>query len=193
MKDSMIKEVSPEFLSKLEKEMHDDASTTAPSSPAEDTSGTRTKKLMKTLEEALAHVDIPVRSGLAQKMEREMATADKEHYKKLSTKGKSDFRVEWAKNKLGECIRTQGRSKTHIWQHVDISKGTYLSFWANFKQQGGTEEDLQATKNIVSKCIAMGGPWVTWNSFSERWDYMYLERGMADEVTQKWKMFEDTA
>jgi hypothetical protein len=37
-----------------------------------------------------------------------------------------------------------------------------------------------------------GFPWIEYNTMTERWDYLYIERSRADELSVRWQMFEET-
>ena len=193
---SMLAQVSKSFIEDAERELLNRFAPTAEPSPETNVenidAGPRIKKYMSDLASSIACGEVPVRSNLAQKMERELSDRDKEEYKKKSSKGKEQFRMQWAKDAMEKCQVKVGKRKIEEWKTVDKTLGRYLSFWAIFREQGGTGEDLQATKNICSKCIQMGHPWIDYNPMSERWDYLYIEKAKSDELNTRCQLFEET-
>jgi hypothetical protein len=89
-------------------------------------------------------------------------------------------------------MKTVGEKKTDERNTVDKTLGKYRSWWAIFREEEGATTDLQATVNICSKCIQMGFPWIEYNTMTERWDYLYIERSRSDELSVRWQMFEES-
>ena len=113
---------------------------------------------MGDLEATIQSGEVPVRSNLAQKMERELSDHDKQEYRQKSSKAKADFRLKWAKESLESCMKTVGNNTIYECNTVDKTVGKYKSCWAIFREEGGTTQYLQATGNICSKCMQMGFP-----------------------------------
>eukprot|EP00969_Alexandrium_andersonii_P164459 7268838-Alexandrium_andersonii.AAC.1 len=57
------------------------------------------------------------------------------------------------------------------------------------QEEGGGKEDEVAAKRIAIKCAAMGYPWISWNEFSERYDFLYLRKGFQEDLGRAWTMF----
>ena len=133
--------------------------------------------------------DIDPRSALGQKIERDMQPAQKEQYRKLTSKGKADFRANWAKEKMTEFFVS--RRQTESWRHIDRKHGVYCSVTRAHQLQGGTADDIPATKCLVEKCHAMGEPWVSWNWQTERWDVLVLTKEFSEEFERCWSKFKE--
>ena len=98
--------------------------------------------------------------------------------------------MQWVEQELGKL--TQGTNYVREFQKVDWKKGKYLSASRTFQEQGGTPADLEATKKLLERCFTMGPPFVSWNSFTERWDILNFEQGMTEVHKRSWEIWKRT-
>eukprot|EP00974_Lingulodinium_polyedra_P130202 11212948-Lingulodinium_polyedra.AAC.1 len=117
-------------------------------------------------------------------------TVDHEAYKGLSTTAKKEFRKEWAESKL----KAMTLKKTHArkYQEIDESCGEYLSFPNLVKACGGAEvqENYRAACNLASKCVLLGGKWISYNHMEERWEFLRMRRCYTERFSQSWSLYQ---
>jgi hypothetical protein len=118
------------------------------------------------------------------------AVSKSEAYKKLKIDEKAQFRKDWAATKLDEIQKKQERSESY--QRIDASKGTYLPFFVLWQKEGGPADPLALGAAIkhATKCVAMGGPWVSVNMLTERVEFLHLERSVSEVFTRCWTLYE---
>jgi hypothetical protein len=121
-------------------------------------------------------------------MMRELTEADKKKLKSMSHAEKKDFRMKWAQTKLADYF--EEKSFMQDFRKIDITRGSYMSASRVFAEEGGTVNDVMATKNILEKCLRMGAPFVKYNSFSERYDFLYLRKEFSEELTKSWQLWQ---
>ena len=76
------------------------------------------------------------------------------------------------------------------WRVVDEEVGTYMSINKIVTEEGGGEEDVEATARLVAKCQKMGYPWVVWNDGTERIDYLYVRKARREEFDRCWRLLQ---
>jgi hypothetical protein len=140
------------------------------------------------LSKAVAQGDVDPRSKVAQRMDRELTADQKSALKKLTNCEKKAFRLDWATKKLPQFM--EEKTFKHEWRKIDITKGSYVSASRVFQLEGGTDGDAVATEKIIDKCAAMGPPFVLYNEFSERYDFLYLSKEFAEEMSRSWGLFQ---
>ena len=128
-------------------------------------------------------------SPLTQNMMRELGKLDKEKCKSMSGQEKKTFREKWALQVLDTYIEKQIYEES--WRRVDATKGSYMSATRVFSMEGGTASDIDATKKHLSKCISMGAPFILYNPLTERFDFLWFERGFTEEMTKCWSLFQE--
>jgi hypothetical protein len=149
----------------------------------------RDKKLAEALQALVASgSDVDPRSALSQHMQRDLTTDDKAKLKAMCHKDKKAFRAEWAAKKLSNY--TEEKTHMQAWKKIDTSKGIYMSASRVFQEEGGTVADIEAAKNTVTKCAMMGTPFVEWNGWSERFDFLYMKKEVREEMTKSWSSFQ---
>ena len=116
-----------------------------------------------------------------------MTADEKAEYKRLSHKKKEEFRTKWCQMNAARWLRKI--ETVDSWKKVDFSRGQYRSLNAIAQLEGGLKEDFAAATLLAAKCVAMGFPWVRWNSMTERVDYLWFEHGMAEELSSCWNMY----
>jgi hypothetical protein len=113
-------------------------------------------------------------------------------YKSLNThKDKSNFRSKWATTKYTEHLAT--KSHRVSWCEVDESKGTYMSISRLIDIEGGRsdQEAVRAAISLASKCMAMGGKFLKWNSMTDRWNFLRYEHTVAETFSKQWELFSE--
>ena len=149
----------------------------------------RDKKFAVSLREELGSGDIDSRGAASQRMMRGLSQQEKIAYKEKSNADKLKFRQEWAAATLQKYSK---KTYTQAWKKIDINLGTYESASRIFQLEGGTENDLEATKNILLKCVKMGYPFTCWNSFSGRFDFLYFKKQVREELSRCWELYESS-
>lgn len=132
--------------------------------------------------------DIDSRSAVSQRMMRELTSAQKSDLKGMTHTDKKAFRRGWAEKRLGDF--KEEKTFVHDWRKIDVTKGTYMSASKVFLEEGGTAADIEPCKRILQKCASMGPPFVLYNQFSERHDYLYLRKEFAEEMTKSWTLYQ---
>lgn len=82
-------------------------------------------------------------------------------------------------------------TKVEEWRKIDTTHGDYMSASRVFQAEGGTTSDIEPTKLLLKKCTEMGPPFVKYNDFTERYDYLYLRQEWKEELSKSWKMFKE--
>ena len=84
-------------------------------------------------------------------------------------------------------------TKSHIQSYkvVNQSLGTYKPFSMLVQDEGGKDDadSLSAAKKIASKCVALGGDWVSWNVMSERLEFLHLRREHNEVMSNMWQLY----
>jgi len=77
------------------------------------------------------------------------------------------------------------------YQVVNASMGTYKPFAILVRDEGGKDdpECLLAAKKIAAKCVALGGPWVSWNVMSERLEFLHLRKEHNEIMQESWQKY----
>lgn len=148
----------------------------------------RDQTFTDALDAAVRAGHVEPRGGLGQKFERSMSADERAKYKSLTTRDKAAFRTEWAKKKYEELIGK--KEKVEEWKKIDITKGRYLSAAKVFLEEGGTSTDIEPVQKLITKCFKMGEPFIKFNSFTERWDILYIQHHMQEEFHRCWRLYE---
>ena len=153
-----------------------------------DKTSKRDQTFTDALDAAVRAGHVEPRGGLGQKFERSMSADERAKYKSLMTRDKAAFRTEWAKKKYEEL--TSKKEKVEEWKKIDITKGRYLSAAKVFLEEGGTSTDIEPVQKLITKCFKMGEPFIKFNSFTERWDILYIQHHMQEEFHRCWRLYE---
>ena len=144
---------------------------------------TREKAFAKRLKELLDENgdvgDIHSQHPLAQKHRRELTPAEVQKFKKLNGKQKEQELKAWAKDKVKEYLVERVEIKT--WRTLESSKIEFMSATMVWRREGGTVDDVPAACNRISKCLALGWPFVRWNEWSGRHDFGFVSETLAEE------------
>ena len=110
---------------------------------------------------------------------------DKEAYSKLRGQAaKKAFRTEWdvrVKNVTATKSLKEKDEKT------DFKEGYYRTFTQLKESQGALVDSADATDaatNIANECLRRGAPYVMWNAWSKRLEFMDIKKGFRDSFTQ---------
>jgi hypothetical protein len=161
----------------------------AESSVMKDGVGARDTAFAASLKELIdMDKDMDSRSAVAQRMLRELTPAQKSELKGMSHTDKKTFRRAWTEKRLGDF--QEKKTFMHDWRKIDVTKGIYMSASKLFLEEGGTLADIEPCKRILQKCASMGPPFVLYNKFSERHDYLYLRKEFAEEMTKSWTLYQ---
>jgi hypothetical protein len=116
-------------------------------------------------------------------------------YKALKTPGKTfqqkeTFRLRWAARELDAI--TVVKNKLEEWQKVEEEWGTYECLENIVIAEGG-KDSLAAWRAAIKyarKAMALGGQWLSYNSFTERTDILYVKKRNISRYTKAWSLFE---
>ena len=108
----------------------------------------------------------------------------------LFCQGKKKQREDWAKTKLANCQKKKHKGSTH--RHIDISRGRYKLPFKILEDQGGANdpEAVKGFKNIITKCIKMGYPFVKRQWQSKRFQFLEFEEEVNNQFENSWSIFE---
>ena len=152
----------------------------------------RDANFAKHLKEVVDSGKIPDSRGpISQRMARELTDAEKQELKGMNNQQKNDFRKSWAAKKLTVFTERQVLEKT--WKKIDVTKGVYMSASKVFQEEGGIAHDVIAAKNILNKCIQMGFPYCKYNSWTERYDYLYMRHEYKETLAKSWSLFQESS
>ena len=152
-------------------------------------SGKRAAKHAATLKAAVDVGHIDPRSPTVQLMDRSLSEEDKKAYRCMSNAAKSEFRMRWAQQKFA-ALTVTSKQKSEEWRRIDTTHGEYMSASKVFREEGGTTADIEPTQRLLKKAAAMGEPFIKWNSFTERYDILYLKNSFKEEFHRCWGIFE---
>ena len=76
------------------------------------------------------------------------------------------------------------------WQQVDRGIGRYLSASQIWREEGGLECDKHHAELYIQKCTLMGPPFTFFNTFTERFDFLYVRKEMESSFTRSWEIFQ---
>ena len=133
-----------------------------------------------------------VRSALAQRFAREHRAKKElgEAYKQCAgTAAKRAFRQHWALQQYKK--ESQLRLYNEEYQRVDTSKGQYLPFAVIVEREGFAVDPVgavQAAIHMATRCSELGGNWVQHNPFTNRVEFLRLERQHHEIFTKSWSM-----
>ena len=132
------------------------------------------------------------RSALAQRFGRQHR-ANKElgdAYKRCEgTVAKRAFRHKWLEQQYK--MESQLRLHTEEYKRADTSKGQYLPFAVLVEREGFTVDPVGAVRAatcIAKRCSELGGNWVQHNPFTDRVEFLRLERQHHEVFTKLWSL-----
>ena len=103
----------------------------------------------------------------------------------VGREAQAKFRASWAAKEV-EKVRTSS-SKCTSWSTVDHTHGTYLSFGAIVLKEGGWQDPsaIMAAARYCRKAQLMSGGWQLWNSMTDRFDFLYIEKSFSQDIGGK--------
>jgi len=133
-----------------------------------------------------------IRGPLGQKFQAAHKKGSAQHSMYNQSKGfkeKTEFRLKWAREQYDDIV--MAKRHTQSYKVVNQSLGTYKPFAVLVQDEGGKDdpEALNAAKKIASKCVALGGDWVSWNVMSERLEFLHLRREHNEIMSNKWELY----
>ncbi len=144
--------------------------------------------LAQQLRAAMRRGSVDPKSPLCQRMRRVLTSEEHGRYDAMNCKDKANFRIEWAGTELEEF--EEEKVKISEWRQIDTEDGQYLSVNAIAQKEGGAPEDYEAALRIVTKCAALGWPWVLYNDASERFDFLYVRKSRSEVFSRSWQLLQ---
>ena len=137
---------------------------------------------MEELKQA-SEVGVTARTPIGQRFARSTAAKSIEYKKMQSHERKAEFRRQWAELEWK-------KAKTHYenrqnYKSIDISRGVYLPPSRIVQEEGGKDdkENILASVRYIKKCCLLGGRFVKFNQFTERYEFLYFKT----EVQHIWE------
>ena len=83
--------------------------------------------------------------------------------------------------------------KIESWKRVDEDIGSYEPLERIVKFEGGrhSASAWQAAYNYVSKAMALGGNWLSYNSFTQRVDILYVKKTQRSSFERAWELYNE--
>ena len=155
-------------------------------------------ELEKLLQSAATEGKFDMRQRIGQLWARELKS-DPELKKKYQEAGKNyeaqrSFRTAWSAKKY--VTVKEDRMKTVRQRASDDTWGSYEPTAIVHEREGKDKAGAKATLNYVRKCLQLhekgynyrNRAFVMWNSFTERYDFLYIKRGFRDSLEEIWSM-----
>jgi len=114
---------------------------------------------------------VGTRSTLYKRFERDASTKN-EDYKKMAH-GKY------------ETHANERRKETRMMRKFKEA-GSYMSLRKVIQEEGDDDDGVAAAKNYVAKCISLGEPFLLYNAWTKRVDYLYVRRGWQETSEEAW-------
>ena len=100
------------------------------------------------------------------------------------------FRRAWLAAKVQEMRREMVQVTESA--KIDESVGVYRPMSIIYRNQGGDKDPyaLKATLNYVARCIKMGEPWLKYNDWTLRMEYLEVESRKIECFKRAWQSYE---
>jgi hypothetical protein len=152
------------------------------------------RKRAETLKSVIGAGGFHSQSYLANQFRGEHKPGSEEGIKYKECKSRSEaaeFRVEWCKKQFQAM--TEKKTFVQSWKRVDRTKGTYRNFGKLVLDFGGWEcaEAIEGASTSVSRCMAMGHPWVQKHPQSGLVEYLVLQMEWVEEFESMWSHFQE--
>ena len=145
-------------------------------------------KLKEDLEMCLKLRYVKARSAIYQKAMRAAAVKGSEDHKQYSAcktpEEKNEWRVAFAQKTYDMMMQKSTQETSY--QDVDITLGEYLPARKIWEKEGLDREGFEAAANYIIKCCRLRGKWVSWNSMTERWEFLYMRRQKQQRFVEAW-------
>lgn len=149
-----------------------------------------TRDFVKMLKQGIQE-GVTTSSPLAQRLKRCMSKEDKEQYKDLKGHGaKARWRKDWAERMYKEA--TESKQQLDSWEVEDVSDGVYCSMAKICEFEGGDAAASEAARKYILKCSLLGGRWLMYNEFTERYDFLYVQKTRRERFSRKWSLFKQS-
>ena len=98
------------------------------------------------------------------------------------------FKVEWAKTQL-QCVEER-KEECNTSSIIEKNYGVYLPFVVIVQKEGGMDcpSSVEAAVRYCRKCCVLGGHWRKFNSFTSRWEYLYIRCEFSSLFEKQWSM-----
>ncbi len=104
----------------------------------------------------------------------------------LADDERKEFQKKWAMAKFDKLRESKTYKEVH--ETTGQKKGVYRPLGVIVKKEGGWN-DPEAVKGsflLAAKCVLMGSPWVEMNPFTERVEFLHMERSTIDTFKKHW-------
>lgn len=135
---------------------------------------------------------VNLRTSVGQSFGRDADGGQSNEYRLLRSHAeKKAFRIEWATKKLADTIEKKTKSTTLTKQ--DIEQGEYLPHDVIIDREGGAHRPaaVRAATNYIRKCIQMSGAWVHFNSFTLRYEFLFIRKQHIEVFEKSWSVFRE--
>jgi hypothetical protein len=169
-----------------------------PKTSGEINDGTMPSELEDMLHSAATEGKFDMRLKVGQLWARELKS-DPELKKKYMAAGKNyeaqrAFRTAWSAKTYQ--TKKEDRMKIVRQRTSDDTWGSYEPTAIVHEREGKDTAGAKATLNYVRKCLQLrekgykyrNRPFIMWNSFTERYDFLYIKRGFRDSLEEIWSM-----
>ena len=148
-------------------------------------------KMKEDLEMCLKCRTVKARSAIYQKAMRAAAVKGSEDHKQYSAcktpAEKNEWRVAFAQKTYDMIIQKSTQETSY--QDVDITLGEYLPARKIWEKEGLDQEGFEAAANYIIKCCRLNGKWVSWNSMTNRWEFLYMRRQKQQRFVEAWSEY----
>ena len=103
-----------------------------------------------------------------------------------------EVRKEWLSNKYDTLKNTKTRER--VWQKIDKNKGELMSFGTLVESFGilyCRDTAIAAAVKHASKCLAMKGPWLHYDTMAEIPLFMKMKLQYSEIMAEAWKLCEE--
>ena len=169
------------------------AASEAPSSAADSLAtlgGESEEKIDPVIEDAWKLRSAKSRTAIASKYDRFKKKSEEEQKKykaAVGHTGKENCILEWVDSQYDAWSEKRQKLKTNSEAHLEW--GAHEPFEVICGKESGvgiTESGAMAALNIALACQKLGHPWVKWNGFSKRAEYLYCKSGFKNKFETAW-------
>ena len=153
------------------------------------------KQVAENLASLIKNGGFDARSYMGNKFREEMKDGSERSNAYLSMSARSqeakDFRMDWLKRQYDTAVNKKRFTKS--WTRVDKTKGQYRTFGALVVDLGGWkyEPAVKGASVAVSKCIAMGEPWIRRHPQTDMMEYLVLKMEWEETYEKCWSEFRE--
>ena len=127
---------------------------------------------------------------LCQRLMRALSKEEKAEYDALGKgyQAKNAWRKKWCATKYEKL--TKEKVQIDSWSVEDTSIGEYMSLSSIIDREGGRDcpQAVAAGRKYVLRCCIMAGRWISWNTMTDRYDYLYVMKGTREVFARCWQL-----